>query len=100
MKRKYGLSFCLLFFLLVFSRTSGQTRDTTSTVSIKGEVLHPLVLKASDLAGMKRVQATVKGGEAHNDPVQPFSGVPLSDILEQAGVTMGKQLRGENMTKY
>jgi hypothetical protein len=29
-----------------------------------------------------------------------YSGVPVAEILKQAGVTMGKELRGENLSKY
>jgi DMSO/TMAO reductase YedYZ molybdopterin-dependent catalytic subunit len=29
-----------------------------------------------------------------------YTGVSIQEILEQAGVTTGKQLRGENLTKY
>lgn len=29
-----------------------------------------------------------------------YTGITLQEILEMAGVAMGKQLRGENLTKY
>jgi DMSO/TMAO reductase YedYZ molybdopterin-dependent catalytic subunit len=66
-------------------------------VKVEGEVLHPLKLTAADLAGMKRTTAVAKDkkGVPHS-----FSGVSIADIFEKAGVTTGKQLRGENLAKY
>jgi hypothetical protein len=76
---------------------TGQGVQPEASISIQGEVLHSIVLKAPDLAAMKRVEATVREGDG---PAQTYSGVALSDILGLAGVTLGKQLRGENMSKY
>ncbi|MEA5259303.1 hypothetical protein VB264_16010 [Arcicella aquatica] len=36
----------------------------------------------------------------HNGKVYKYSGVPVTEILGKAGVTLGKQLRGENLSKY
>ncbi|MDR3713491.1 MAG: molybdopterin-dependent oxidoreductase [Puia sp.] len=95
----YGLSLGILLLLSGFLPARAQVKDTTATLSVQGEVLHPLVLKAPDIAGMKRIQVTVKG-DGQDASEQTYSGVALSTILEQAGATMGRQLRGENMSKY
>lgn len=52
---------------------------------------------AADLAAMPRSTALAKDkqGMEHS-----FSGVALRDIFKEAGVTTGRQLRGENMVKY
>jgi DMSO/TMAO reductase YedYZ molybdopterin-dependent catalytic subunit len=67
------------------------------TVKVLGEVLNPLTLSATDLAAMPRttVSAKDKQGVSHS-----FSGVAVSEIFNKAGVTTGKQLRGENLAKY
>jgi DMSO/TMAO reductase YedYZ molybdopterin-dependent catalytic subunit len=67
------------------------------SVKVGGEVTTPLTLSAADLAAMPRTNATAKDkqGVPHN-----FSGVAIADILNKAGVTTGRQLRGENMAKY
>jgi DMSO/TMAO reductase YedYZ molybdopterin-dependent catalytic subunit len=46
---------------------------------------------------MKRKTVSLKDrdGKEH-----PYTGAAVQEILEQAGATMGKQLRGENLTKY
>ena len=63
----------------------------------RGEVLHPLELHAADLEKMKRITIHTEKGD---QPAQTYSGVAVTDILEQAGVTLGHQLKGKNMTKY
>lgn len=67
------------------------------SVKVGGEVLTPLTLTAADLAAMPRTTAAAKDkqGAPHE-----FSGVALADIFNKAGVTMGKQLRGENLAKF
>jgi DMSO/TMAO reductase YedYZ molybdopterin-dependent catalytic subunit len=69
----------------------------TATVKVTGEVLTSLTLSASDLAAMPRTSAVAKDrqGVPHT-----FSGVAIADILNKAGVTTGKQLKGENLAKY
>lgn len=67
------------------------------SISVEGEVAHPLKLSAADITAMKKVEvvAADRDGKAHH-----YSGVPVYEILQQAGVTLGPQLRGENMSKY
>jgi hypothetical protein len=68
-----------------------------TTIKVEGEVSHPLILNSADLAGMRRVDFRAKD---HDQSEHVFSGVPLSEILQLAGVPMGPQLRGKNMAKY
>ncbi len=90
------LIFSLLLCLTVSVSLFAQTADT-SAVKVTGEVLHPLTLKASDLMAMPRttVSARDKQGVPHE-----YTGVALSEIFSQAGVTTGPQLRGKNLAKY
>ena len=68
-----------------------------SSVSVGGEVTTPLTLTAADLAAMPRSTAVAKDkqGTPHT-----FEGVALADIFNKAGVTTGRNLRGENLAKY
>jgi DMSO/TMAO reductase YedYZ molybdopterin-dependent catalytic subunit len=97
MIRNYSVFLCLLLLLAAIAPAHAQSPGGQTTISVQGEVQHPLTLGVADLAKMKRVEVAVKDrtGEAHT-----YSGVSLLDILSQAGATMGKDLRGENMTKY
>ena len=87
----------LSFAFFLHSFAWAQEGAKQATIKVQGEVTHPLDLSLADLAKMRRVEvhAADRDGKEHT-----YSGVPLSDILQQAGVTMGGQLRGENMAKY
>ena len=67
------------------------------TLTISGEVAKPLTLQAADLKAMTHTDVTAKDrdGKEHT-----YTGVPLLDLLKQAGATLGNELRGENLTKY
>ena len=107
MKKNYLYPLCvLLFALLSHSYVRAQdggggkqaaAGDKQVMIKVEGEVTHPLELGPADLAKMRRVE--VRSAE-HDGKEHLYSGVPLSDILQQAGVTMGPQLRGKNMAKY
>ena len=66
-------------------------------ITVEGEVAKKLKLTTKDLATFPstEVMAKDKDGGEHR-----FSGTLLSVILDSAGVTLGKQLRGENLSKY
>lgn len=67
------------------------------TLTISGEVTKPLTLQPADLKGMPHTDVTAKDrdGKEHT-----YSGVPLVDLLKQAGATVGSELRGENLSKF
>lgn len=73
------------------------TGQTAAAIKVTGEVLTPLTLTAADLAAMPHVNASAKDKQG---VMHSFSGVPLSGIFSRAGVTTGRQLRGENLAKY
>jgi DMSO/TMAO reductase YedYZ molybdopterin-dependent catalytic subunit len=79
------------------SPSASSSFPAAGTIKVTGEVLKPLTLSAADLAAMPRTDATAKDkqGMPHT-----FSGVALADIFKAAGVTTGRQLRGENLAKY
>jgi len=84
------------FIILMCSATiaRGQAQPV---IKVSGEVTKTLQLQASDLAKMKRTTVSMKDRDGNK---HPYTGVPVAEILDQAGVTTGKQLRGENLTKY
>ncbi len=86
----------LLFFTAVFF-TAVLCAQPAPTVKVIGEVLNPLTLSASDLASLPRTTANAKDRQG---ALHTFTGVALSTIFERAGVTTGRQLRGENLAKY
>lgn len=79
-------------FLLTALISQAQT-----VLTISGEVTKPLTLQAVDLKSMSHtdVMAKDRDGKEHT-----YSGIPLVDLLRQAGTTLGGELRGENLTKF
>lgn len=89
MKRILMVS-CLLFIGL-YGTSQAQRLEVT------GEVLTPLSLELNDIKSMNTT--TIKAKDS-DDIEHAFSGVPLESILKKAGVTLGEQLRGENLAKF
>ncbi|MEI9921990.1 MAG: molybdopterin-dependent oxidoreductase [Bacteroidota bacterium] len=71
--------------------------NAQSSITVSGEVKKQLKLTLGDLAKYPQteVKAKDKEGKEHM-----FKGVALSVVLDSAGVTLGKNLRGENLAKY
>lgn len=82
----------LLFFLTIALNSYAQT-----VLTISGEVTKPLNLQASDLKAMPHAEVT---GIDRDNKEHRYSGIPLADLLRQAGTTLGNDLRGENLMKY
>ena len=99
-RKLINMKFFAVVFLfgLTVSRVNAQMQTPTEvSVKVSGEVLTPLTLSAADLAAMPRTTASAKDkqGVTHE-----FAGVAIKDILNKAGVTTGRQLKGENLAKY
>ncbi|MFN3380985.1 MAG: molybdopterin-dependent oxidoreductase [Runella zeae] len=75
----------------------GNFSVAAQTLSIIGEVKTPLTLSINDLKAMPQTQLKAKDrdGKEHE-----YGGVRLVDLFQKAGVTLGGELRGENLTKY
>lgn len=93
---KRNLTTLILLGLLILPvGLNGQTVKPFFTV--EGDGVNPLNLTLDDLQKLKptEVKAKTKEGDEHT-----FKGVRLFDILDSAGVTLGKELRGKNLSKY
>ena len=105
MQRAFLFPFLLLFcFANAFPSniTHGQERQADSptpnaSLSVSGEVERPLQLSSAELAKLPRHTARVTD---HNGVEATFAGPALVDILRLAGVKLGEQLRGQEMTSY
>jgi hypothetical protein len=86
----------VLLLILLTLAMYGQS-DAQDFITIEGEVLQPLKLSVRDVEKYPttEVKAKDKDGKEHTD-----KGIALSVVLDSAGVTLGKNLRGENLTKY
>src|ERR687886_492585 len=84
---------CFLPFMLLVLLTNGYAQ----TITISGEVTKPLALQVADLKAMPHTEVI---GKDHDGKEHRYSGVPLIDLLKQAGVSVGNELRGANLAKY
>lgn len=99
MKSKHQFISLVLYILIGCSGyyATAQNQVKESFIKVEGEVTKPLTLYASDLAKMKRADAVLKDRDGKT---AAYSGVSVYDILKLAGVTLGKELHGENLSKY
>jgi DMSO/TMAO reductase YedYZ molybdopterin-dependent catalytic subunit len=90
-----GLASCLS----VFSAQAGE--PTTSTLDaqlrVNGAVEQPLTFHAPDLVTLPRQTLLVRD---HDGRESVFEGVALVELLQRAGVPLGKDLRGDRMMTY
>ncbi|PAM93953.1 molybdopterin-binding protein [Flavobacterium sp. IR1] len=93
-----ALTILISLFFATFSTTLwAQKASKEATVKVEGEVLKPLSLTLSDLAQLQHAEVSMKDRDGQ---LQHYSGVPVFELLKLAGVTLGKELKGENLTKY
>jgi hypothetical protein len=95
---KFLRHFALYLFIVTnFYYASGQNNINKPSIKVSGEVTKSLTLFAEDLAKMQHTTVRVKSrdGKEHD-----YTGVPVQEIFALAGVTTGKDLRGENLSKY
>ena len=83
----------MLTLIVILSMRVGQAQ----TITISGEVTKPLTLQAADLKAMPHTDVLAKDrdGKEHK-----YAGIPLVELLRQAGATLGGELRGENLSKF
>ena len=82
----------LLFAVVIFTNANAQ-----STITVGGEVTKSLKLTLQDVAKYPQVEVKAKDREGKE---HTFKGTALATVLDSAGVTLGKNLRGENLAKY
>ena len=70
----------------------------SSTLTVKGPTLAPLVLEPSDLKAYPH--ATIKVHNDHTNADESYSGVALADLLSKQGAHLGKDLHGKALANY
>lgn len=88
--RLCALAFCLAIISLA------RAEDAT-VLSIGGLVERPLALSMKELKAMPEVAVTVA---EHNGATSNYRGVSIVSLLESAGLTFGKALRGKRLATY
>ncbi len=108
---KFSLTLALLLLISacpILVPTGGQgwasvsvqktSMSSPSEITISGDVKTPLTLTAADLKKMDRVTLRVTNPHSHKDEV--YEGVPLSALIEKAGVPHGDDMRGPWLASY
>ncbi len=88
--------FVIALFILLGTLTNPAFLQAQS-VKITGEVSTPLDLKLADMPAFTQTNVVRKDRDGND---HTYSGVILAALLQKAGVTLGKDLKGENLTKY
>lgn len=83
--------------LLIIPAAATYAQNNKPYFTVEGEVQKPLTLTTEALSGFTQVEVTAKDRDGNE---HLFTGVRLADILDSAGVTLGGELRGENLAKY
>ncbi|MES2276923.1 MAG: molybdopterin-dependent oxidoreductase [Bacteroidota bacterium] len=87
----------ITLFICLLGAMVNPLTTLAQSVKITGEVTAPLEVKVSDMAQFTQ---TPVGRKDRDGKDHTYTGVLLSAILQKAGVTMGKDLKGDNLTKY
>lgn len=92
--KKYAI---VLFLLVAGLTTNAQTATKEAVIKVTGEVTTPLTIGSAEFQQYKQTTVTRKDRDGKD---HTYSGVIVSEILAKAGVTLGSELRGENLAKY
>ena len=84
----------LLMAVLYVFPIKGQAQ---TALTISGDVTKPATLQEAELKNMPHMEVTAKD---HDGKDHKYSGIPLFDLLKQAGTTLGSELRGKNLRKF
>jgi DMSO/TMAO reductase YedYZ molybdopterin-dependent catalytic subunit len=92
-------SLVMAFCLSVFSAQAGEPATSTldAQLRIDGAVEQPITFHAPDLATLPRQTLRIRD---HDGKESVFEGVALVELLQRAGVPLGKDVRGGRMVTY
>jgi DMSO/TMAO reductase YedYZ molybdopterin-dependent catalytic subunit len=91
MKTARLFAICAILQVAAWAQQSGAT-----VLEITGDVPHPHTYQEQEWKQLKHTSITATN--AHEKKTATYSGVPLRDLLKDAGVPMGENLRGKALT--
>ncbi|WP_091153906.1 molybdopterin-dependent oxidoreductase [Mucilaginibacter pineti] len=97
MKKQFIVAFIALISFTTPFITRAQTAEKQATIKVSGEVTTPLTIDAAYLQKFTPTTVVRKDRDGND---HTYTGVTVAEILKSAGVTLGPELKGENLTKY
>ncbi len=93
-------AFTLAACFMLQAQSAAPAKATTGAdhLTVGGSVPKPFTLSLDDLQKLPHV--TIQVMDTHNNKQETYEGVPLADLLKQAGAPQGEQIRGALMTTY
>jgi hypothetical protein len=92
---RYGRIAAMLVCLLPASASAAEDTQTLLTITQKGAELGTFSLVALEAAGAVTVTVADDSGQSSN-----YTGVPIAQLLESVGVSLGKSVRGERLAEF
>lgn len=86
------------FVIAAFLLLAATPLAAADALVVKGDVAQELHLTAADFRDLPHHDITATDG--HSGKEMRFRGVPLSAVLEKAGVELGEHLRGKKLAAY
>jgi hypothetical protein len=84
-----------LVLVALLSLAAWGQQASSPILEISGDVPHPRSYQETEWKQLKHV--SVSATNAHEKKTATYSGVPLSDLLKEAGVPSGESLRGKGL---
>jgi len=94
MKSTFIKAVLIVFFI---SPIILKAQTSEKVIKVTGDIITPLTITKQDLQAYKQTTVNRKDKEGKN---HIYTGVLLNDILQNAGATLGENLKGINLTKY
>jgi DMSO/TMAO reductase YedYZ molybdopterin-dependent catalytic subunit len=91
-----NLIFCVALAGLLYAQST-PSPTASAALTIQGDLPTPLTLTVQDLEKLPQESVTVTDQDGTK---VTYEGIPLRDLLEQAGAPLGKQLRGKALASY
>lgn len=94
----FALAILLSAFAFGNGRGVAAQEKSSATLTVSGDVEKPLTITLADLKKMP--SRTVRVFDMHNKKTETFDGVPLIELLKEAGIPSGERMRGAAMATY
>jgi len=92
---RYRRIAAMLLCLLPALAPAAEAAETLLTISQKGSVLGTFSLAALEATGAVAVTVEDDSGQSSE-----YTGVPIAQLLESVGVSLGKSVRGERLSEF